>query len=71
MIETDVAVLWEEIRILVESMDIDVRKSAQGNSSAGIRARKGLRLLKIKSAELVKASISSRPKLSSKKKTVK
>ncbi len=48
---------WEEIKTLVESLDLDVVKNAGGNSSAGVRARRGLRLLKSKSAELVKATI--------------
>tara|TARA_B000000557_G_scaffold255677_1_gene247047 strand:- start:258 stop:455 length:198 start_codon:yes stop_codon:yes gene_type:complete len=48
---------WNEIKTLVESLDLDVSKNADGNSSAGVRARRGLRLLKSKSTELVKATI--------------
>ncbi len=48
---------WSEIKVLVESLDLDVVKNANGNSSAGVRARRGLRLLKTKSAELVKQTI--------------
>ena len=48
---------WNEIKVLIESLDLDVVKNASGNSSAGVRARRGLRLLKSKSAELVKATI--------------
>ena len=48
---------WTEIRVLVESLELDLHKNASGNSSAGVRARRGLRLLKSKSAELVKATI--------------
>ena len=48
---------WNEIKTLVESLDLDVVKNANGNSSAGVRARKGLRLLKSKSSELVKKTI--------------
>ena len=50
---------WNEIKVLVESLDLDVVKNANGNSSAGVRARRGLRLLKTKSAELVKKTIES------------
>ena len=50
---------WNEIKVLVESLDLDVVKNANGNSSAGVRARRGLRLLKTKSAELVKSTIES------------
>ena len=48
---------WDELRILVDSLDIDVRKSCRGNVSAGIRARKGLRELKTATSDLVKATI--------------
>ena len=49
---------WNEIKTLIESLDLDVVKNANGNASAGVRARRGLRLLKTKSAELVKQTIS-------------
>ena len=49
---------WSEIKTLVESLETDVTKNATGNASAGVRARRGLRLLKTKSADLVKATIS-------------
>ena len=48
---------WNEIKVLVESLDLDVVKNANGNSSAGVRARRGLRLLKNKSADLVRQTI--------------
>ena len=48
---------WNEIKTLVESLELDVMKNANGNASAGVRARRGLRLLKTKSAELVKQTI--------------
>ena len=48
---------WNEIKVLVESLDVDVAKNAGGNSSAGVRARRGLRLLKSKTSELVKKTI--------------
>ena len=48
---------WNEIKVLVESLDLDVAKNASGNASAGVRARRGLRLLKNKTADLVRATI--------------
>jgi hypothetical protein len=48
---------WNEIKTLIESLDVDVAKNASGNNSAGVRARRGLRLLKTKSALLVKTTI--------------
>jgi hypothetical protein len=50
---------WNEIKVLIESLDLDVHKNANGNASAGVRARRGLRLLKTKSSELVKITIES------------
>jgi len=54
---SDVLEKWNEIKILIDSLDLDVHKNASGNSSAGIRARKGLRLLKNEAAHLVKLTI--------------
>lgn len=48
---------WSEVKALVESLDLDIKKNVNGNASAGVRARKGLRLLKTKAAELVKSTI--------------
>ena len=50
---------WKEFKVLVESLDLDVHKNANGNKSAGVRARKGLRLIKKQAAELVKSSLSA------------
>jgi len=50
---------WNEIKVLVETLDLDVVKNASGNKSAGVRARRGLRLLKTKSSELVRETIES------------
>jgi hypothetical protein len=48
---------WNELKLIVESIDLDVNKNAGGNSSAGVRARKGLRSLKSVAADLVKLTI--------------
>ena len=48
---------WNEIKVLVETLDLDVVKNANGNNSAGVRARRGLRLLKNKASELVRSTI--------------
>ena len=58
MSDSNILELWAEIKTLVESLDLDVVKNASGNASAGVRARRGLRLLKSKSADLVKTTIS-------------
>lgn len=59
MNDSNILEIWAEIKTLVESLDLDVMKNANGNASAGVRARRGLRLLKTKSAELVKTTISA------------
>ena len=46
----------------IHSLDLDIVKNANGNASAGVRARRGLRLLKSKSAELVKTTIAEEKK---------
>ena len=48
---------WQELRVLFESLEVDVKKTANGNKTAGVRARKGLRLLKQTAAELIKVTI--------------
>ena len=53
----DILTQWEKIRVLIESVDLDVRKNARGNAAAGGRARKGLRSLKNRSTDLIKATI--------------
>ena len=58
--ESQVLSKWEEIVVLVQTIEIDVRKSARGNASAGVRARKGLRKLKEWSADLVRTMIAER-----------
>lgn len=49
--------VWNEIKELVESVDVDVNKTAAGNVTAGVRARKGLRVLRNKVHELVKETV--------------
>ena len=63
--ENDVLSKWNDLKSLVEALELDVAKNARGVAAAGVRARKGLRLLQAKSKELVKLTIelekSSRP----------
>jgi hypothetical protein len=53
----DMLRLWSEIRELVDTVSVDIRKNISGNASAGVRARKGLRVIKSKSSELTKLSL--------------
>jgi len=50
---------WNEIKSLVEALEVDVSKNARGVNAAGVRARKGLRSLQTKSKELVKLMIAA------------
>ena len=50
---------FEELKVLVESLQTDIIKNSQGNKSAGVRARKGLRCVKKMASEIVKASLDS------------
>ena len=56
---------WNELKSLVEALDNDVAKSSKGVAAAGVRSRKGLRLLKTKAGELVKLTIELEKKLRS------
>lgn len=56
---SNVSEMWNELKVLVESLELDVSKNLSGNASAGVRMRRGLRLLKTKTAELVKESITA------------
>lgn len=48
---------WEELKVLIETLEVDIQKNISGNKSAGVRARKGLRLLKTNASEIVKTSL--------------
>jgi hypothetical protein len=53
----DIVRIWTEIRELVDTISPDIKKNVNGNASAGVRARKGLRTIKAKAAELTKLSL--------------
>ena len=48
---------YEELKVLIETLQTDVVKNSQGNKSAGVRARKGLRTVKKIASEIVKTSL--------------
>jgi hypothetical protein len=58
MDENSVLTKWDELKVLVEAIDLDVHKNARGVAAAGVRARKGLRDLKAKASDLVKTTVS-------------
>lgn len=48
---------WHELRTMVDALEQDVNKNARGIAAAGVRTRKGARLLKKKLTELTKCSL--------------
>ena len=48
---------FEELKVLVETLQKDVVKNSQGNKSAGVRARKGLRQIKKMATDIVRLSL--------------
>jgi hypothetical protein len=57
MSDNTIAVKWQELKILIETLEVDIVKNANGNASAGVRARRGLRALKGEASSLVKLSL--------------
>lgn len=55
--ENTVLAKWEELKVLVASIELDVHKNANGNSAAGVRARGGLRTLKQLASSIVKITV--------------
>ena len=50
---------YQVLKTLIESLQVDLVKNANGNKSAGVRARKGLREVKKIASEIVKSSLTS------------
>lgn len=48
---------WNKLKILVESLDVDVVKSVRGNKTAAVRVRRGLREAKKLAADVIRDGI--------------
>jgi hypothetical protein len=58
MSDSKVLDVWTEMKVLVESLEKDMGKNAvKHNVSAGVRVRKGLRLLKRHASTLLRESL--------------
>ena len=57
MSDSNVLAKWNELKALVEALDVDVNKNARGNAAAGVRARKAMRNLQSQAKELVKLTL--------------
>jgi len=56
-IENPVVTKWNEMKSIMEGLELDVIKNAKGTAAAGVRARKGLRALKATASALVKLTV--------------
>lgn len=57
MSDNSVLSKWNDLKSLVESLELDVAKNAKGVAAAGVRTRKGLRQLQSTAKELVKLTL--------------
>lgn len=57
MSDNAILLKWSEIKALVGSLEVDVAKNSRTNAAAGVRARKGLRLLQTTAKQLVKLTL--------------
>ncbi|NBW06498.1 MAG: histone H1 [Caulobacteraceae bacterium] len=48
---------WNELKALVEALELDVAKNAKGVAAAGVRVRKGLRALAAAARDLGKVTL--------------
>ena len=55
--ENPVIAKWNELKAVIETLELDVAKNAKGVAAAGVRARKGLRTLKTIASALVKTTV--------------
>lgn len=55
--ENTVLKKWEELKTLVESLEMDVAKNARGVAAAGVRLRKGLRTIQRQAKDFVKFTV--------------
>lgn len=56
-VNEDLLEKWNELKRIIEANEVDVIKNAQGNESAGVRARHGFRLIKRRAADITKISM--------------
>ncbi len=60
MSDSKVLNVWTEMKVLMESLERDMDKNAvRNNVSAGVRVRKGLRLLKRHASALLRESLAA------------
>lgn len=60
---------WNKLKILVETLDVDVVKSVRGNKTAAVRVRRGLRDAKKIASDVIRDGIGLTKAIESEKKT--
>ena len=55
--DNPISIRWVELKLLIETIEFDIQKNIRGYATAGIRARKGLRVLKECVTELIRETI--------------
>ena len=48
---------WNKLKVLVETLDVDVVKSVRGNKTAAVRVRRGLRDAKKIASDVIRDGI--------------
>jgi hypothetical protein len=60
---------WNKLKVLVETLDVDVIKSVRGNKTAAVRVRRGLREAKKLAADVIRDGIGLSKAIESDKKS--
>lgn len=55
--DNNVLAKWNELKTVVDMLELDMQKNVRGVAAAGVRVRKGLRDLKALAADLVKTTV--------------
>ena len=60
---------WAKLKVLVETLDLDVVKSVRGNKTAAVRVRRGLRDAKKLASDVIRDGIGLTKAVESEKKS--
>jgi hypothetical protein len=60
---------WNKLKVLVETLDVDVVKSVRGNKTAAVRVRRGLREAKKIASDVIRDGIGLTKAIESEKKS--
>lgn len=60
---------WGKLKVLMETLDVDVIKSVRGNKTAAVRVRRGLREAKKLASDVIRDGIGLTKAIESEKKS--